>query len=98
MQSAGNEPLLTWNLLLCVCAFPALGWYIKSLLKETQARAIERTEGLVRQYDDLKKCLTGIKQDIATKQDKDECTRLSDEKWHRINKHKHTDTGEVVIT
>lgn len=97
MQSAA-EPLVTWNLLLCVVAFPALGYYVKSLLRESQDRAIERTEGLKQQFDDLKKCLNGIKEDISEKQDKNECTRLSEEKWHRINKHKHTDTGEVVIT
>lgn len=97
MQS--SEPILvTWNLLLCVIAFPALGYYFKTLLRESQDRAIERTEGLTKQFDDLKKCLNGIKDDIKGKQDKSECEKLSKDKWDRLNHHKHTATGEVIVS
>jgi len=92
-----NEPAVTWNLILCVIAFPSLGWFIRRLFDDMQKQAVDRYALLHEELRETKACVAGIKRDLNNKVDEELCQKKSEEKWARINKHRHTDDGSVVI-
>ena len=96
-MASPNEPILTWNLILCVIAFPSLGFFIRKLIVDTQKQAVERYALLHDEIKEIKACMGNVKADVNRKVDKTDCQRMSEEKWERINKHRHTDEGAVVI-
>jgi len=92
-----NEPLITWNLLLCLVAFPSLGWFIRRELTNIQDSAKERSAELTRKIERIQDCMTLVKRDVEQKVDRDDCEAKGAEKWERIYHHKHNDAGEVVV-
>ena len=93
-----TEPLVTWNLVLCSVAFPALGFFIRKLFEDMQKNAVDRYSLLHEEIRSIKSCMAGMKEDIKDKVDESACNTKSKEKWERINRHTHDDQGRVVIT
>lgn len=92
-----QEPLITYNLLLCAIAFPALGFFIRKLITDTQEQAKDRYSLLYEEIKDIKRCLRDVKDELNNKVDEDVCDKRGDEKWGRINKHRHAEDGSVII-
>lgn len=93
-----NEPLMTWNLILCVIAFPSLGWFIRRELTNIQESAKERSRDLKIEIERIRECLSDVKHNVENKVDREDCENKSAEKWERIYHHRHTEDGAVVVT
>ena len=92
-----NEPLMIWNLILCVIAFPSLGWFIRRELTNIQDTAKERSAELKSEIKKVSECLTTVKVDLENKIDRADCELKGKDKWQVIYHHKHTEDGEVVV-
>lgn len=89
---------MTWNLILCLIAFPSLGWFIRRELTTIQDSAKERSRDLKSEIEKLRDCMTNVKKDVEKKVDRDDCEAKGQEKWERIYHHRHADDGAVVVT
>ena len=92
-----NDPIVTWNLVLSCVAFPGLAWFIKREITKNSNELRENKRDLMEEIRSIRSCMSNMKQDIGEKVDKDDCETRSKEKWERLNHHRHTDRGEVVI-
>jgi hypothetical protein len=92
-----NEPVMTWNLILCAVGIPSLGYYIRTLLNDREESSKERHEILTKEIERMRACINNIKQEMDEKRDIDDCEDRSREKWERINRHMHDTNGHVVI-
>lgn len=92
-----NEPVMTWNLILCAVGLPSLGWYVKSLLQDKEQASAERHKALKDEIGRMRDCINNIKRELDEKRNIDECDDRSREKWERINRHMHDEKGHVVI-
>lgn len=88
---------MTWNLIICVIAFPALGFFIKALFKTNSDMAIERHSMVLNDIEELKECLRDVKKDINNAVTSEECQTRSETKWNMINHHSHNSDGKVVV-
>lgn len=93
-----NDPLVTWNLLICVVAFPTLGWFIRREITSIHDAAKDRQSELKEEIRSIKTCISNIKEDVNEKVDKADCEKDTRDKWERLYHHRHTDSGEVVVT
>ena len=92
------EPFLSFHTILSIVAFPALGFYMRSLIRYREESDNERHRSIKESISKLEKCISSIKREIDEKRDAAECEKRSKEKWDRINKHTHDPSGRVVIT
>lgn len=92
-----NEPVMTWNLILCAVGIPSLGYYIRTLIDDKEHASKERHETLTKEIERMRDCIGNIKRELDEKRDVDDCDSRSKEKWERINRHQHDANGHVVI-
>lgn len=85
------------NTLLLIIAIPSLGYYIRKDIRTREDRNTERHEELKTAFKTMQDCMNYMKNELNKKVDTTECKEESKEKWDRINHHRHTETGEVVL-
>jgi len=92
-----QEPLITWNLVVCSIGLPVLGWWLGNLIKSRdklqaenlsiwQEGARERNRSICEKIDKLDRCMAAIKEDLSGKVDLHSCDRNHDQVWDAIEK------------
>jgi len=92
-----QEPLITWNLIVCLVGIPGLGWWLGNLIKSRdklagdnlvlwQEGARERNKLICEKIDKLDHCVSAIKADLNQKVDDHVCERNHAQVWASIEK------------